>query len=287
MSTLIDCPSFASTKVDFVNFVVRGVSVVTLGDARGHDLEVDKTTLEQMLRCAKAKIQVPVKVDHKSGAGGVCGYLTNFQIDGNKMKADWYLLEAHPEAQQIMETASRMPRGVGLSVAFVSQDKGEYGKARCQELISVDYVVLPAANPDGLFSAKFPERPRLNAYRFKHDRNHDLAARVSRILFHERAALTRLVDSVGDNITIPVPFSDQAAQAQAAYNYSKKPLVRRVAKKVAKVAIGAGLGHWAGRHYGSRAGTLTGAVAGLLFSNASVRGNIRLSLNYSKRISHL
>lgn len=152
-------PPFVADKVDEENAVIRGVSIITGGlIARGHDLEVDSTTLKQMLLCAQTKEQVPVKVDHKSGAGAVCGFLTNFRIEGDKLKGDWHLLQSHPQKLQILETALRMPRGVGLSAAFLSPDKPERtekGKpaARCAELISVDYVTLPAANPNGMFSA--------------------------------------------------------------------------------------------------------------------------------------
>lgn len=147
-------------KVDKVNAVIRGVSVITGGlVARGHDLEVDDRTLEQIKLCADSRGQVPVKVDHKSGAAAVCGYLTNFHLLGNKLKADWHLLQSHPQKDQILETAEKMPSCVGLSAAFVGPDKPEKSKsgkqaARCTELLSVDYVALPAANPSGMFSAK-------------------------------------------------------------------------------------------------------------------------------------
>lgn len=160
MSTVRFSTSIASEHVDTVNGVIRGVSVITSGlIARGHDLEVDGVTLDQMQKCAESKGQVPVKVDHKSGAAAVCGYLCNFHRDDNKLKADWHLLKSHPQREQILEVAHRMPKGVGLSASFVSPENGERGKARCSELISVDYVTLPAANPDGMFSRKDVERP--------------------------------------------------------------------------------------------------------------------------------
>lgn len=152
--------NFTADKIDEINGVIRGVSVITSGlIARGHDLEVDDVTLEQMQKCADSKGQVPVKVDHKSGAAAICGYLCNFHKEEGKLKADWHLLETHPQRAQILETARRMPRGVGLSASFVSPEKGERTKsgknaARCEDLISVDYVTLPAANPDGMFAAQ-------------------------------------------------------------------------------------------------------------------------------------
>lgn len=148
-------PALSNSGVDTENALIRGVSVCTAGlVARGHDLAVDSTTLKQMLAAAEAKGQIPVKVDHKSGAASVCGFLENFRIEGQKLKADWHLLHTHPQTAQILEVAERMPSGVGLSASFLPPEKPEAGKARCGELLSVDYVTLPAANPTGLFSAR-------------------------------------------------------------------------------------------------------------------------------------
>lgn len=152
--------NFVADKVDSINGIIRGVSVMTSGlIARGHDLEVDSTTLEQVKTCAESKTQVPVKINHKSGAEAVCGFLTNFHLDGSKLKADWHLLKTHPQKDTILEVAERMPGGVGLSASFLPPAKAEKAKsgktaARCSELLSVDYVTLPAANPDGMFGAK-------------------------------------------------------------------------------------------------------------------------------------
>lgn len=146
--------------VDTANAVIRGVSVLTSGlVARGHALAVDSTTLSQMKAAAEAKGKVPVKVNHKSGAEAVCGYLDNFRTEGAKLKADWHLLKTHPQKDQILEVAKVMPSGVGLSASFLPPEKAEAGKARVAELLSVDYVTLPAANPDGLFSARI-DRPQ-------------------------------------------------------------------------------------------------------------------------------
>jgi len=150
-----------SSKVDSHNGIIHGVSIITAGiSARGHDLEVDGTTLRQMKSCADAMETVPVKWNHKSGADAVAGYLKNFRIEENKLKADWHLLKSHSQYSQAMEMAERMPGNVGLSAAFLGDDEIQrVGKdtkkfARCDELLSVDLVAQPAANPDGLFEAK-------------------------------------------------------------------------------------------------------------------------------------
>lgn len=173
--------------------VIEGVSVITSGvQAKGHNLEVDDTTLEQMLNLAQSKPggKVPVKWNHKTGADAVNGYFTNFRRIGNKLKADWHLLKSHSQYEQALELAERMPENVGFSASFMGlseladgrkvynpdeKTKSHYtieagGKrvpvkatekifARCEELISVDLVATPAANPDGMFSAGDVDSP--------------------------------------------------------------------------------------------------------------------------------
>ncbi len=141
-------------KIDKENGIIHGVSLITGGiKARGHDLEVDHTTLQQLFLCASKMGQVPVKWNHKTGADAVNGYVTNFWIDDDKLRGDWHLLQTHSQYQQALELAERMPKNIGLSAAFVPPEiltGRDVGKARCEELISVDLVAQPAANPGGL-----------------------------------------------------------------------------------------------------------------------------------------
>lgn len=149
------------SSIDPANGVIRNVAIITGGiKARGHDLEVDDTTLAQMFSCASSKGKVPVKWNHKTGADAVNGYLTNFSLDRSnpkhpKLRADWHLLQSHNQYAHAMEMAEKMPDGIGLSASFQGDAESRNGKkfARCTDLVSVDLVANPAANPDGLFSA--------------------------------------------------------------------------------------------------------------------------------------
>jgi hypothetical protein len=152
--------SFTADRIDKTNGVLRGVSLMTAGIvARGHSLVVDAKTLDQVKTCLESKGRVPVRINHKSGAENIVGFISDPFLEGSKLKGDLYLLSSHPQRDQILEVASRMPEGVGLSASFVAPDKpeaapGGMAAARCEELLGIDYVCLPAANPDGLFSAK-------------------------------------------------------------------------------------------------------------------------------------
>jgi len=150
-----------SGRVDREAGIIRGAAVITGGvTARGHDLEVDDTTLEQIVTCGNTKGRVQVKLNHKDPQAlqSICGYLEGFRREGNKVVADWHLLKSHEEFGALMERATRMPDCFGLSAAFAGPPKGEKRKdgkqaARCEELLAVDCVAMPAANPAGLFEA--------------------------------------------------------------------------------------------------------------------------------------
>lgn len=143
-------------RVEAANAVIHGVSIITCGvQAVGHELHVDGTTLDQMLSCAVAKGKVPVKYNHQSGVENVGGYLFNFRKKDNKLLADWQLMKAHKETPATLEKAQTMPECFGLSAAFMGKEAEKDGKkfARCTQLLAVDCVAQPAANPDGLFEA--------------------------------------------------------------------------------------------------------------------------------------
>jgi hypothetical protein len=150
-----------SGRVDRDAGIIRGAAVITGGvTARGHDLEVDDTTLEQIVTCGNTKGRVQVKLNHKDPQAlqSICGYLEGFRREGDKVVADWHLLKSHEEFDALMERATRMPDCFGLSAAFSGPPKGEKRKdgkqaARCEELLAVDCVAMPAANPAGLFEA--------------------------------------------------------------------------------------------------------------------------------------
>lgn len=142
--------------VDRTHSIVRGVSMITGSlEAKGHDLQVDDTTLKQIFECAKKLGKVPVKLDHGSGILNVNGHLAGFTREGNKVRANWQLLESHPNTAQMLEIAEKQPETVGLSVTFRGAPENKGGKkyARCTELVTCDLVPHPAANPDGMFAA--------------------------------------------------------------------------------------------------------------------------------------
>lgn len=139
--------------------IITNVSVATVGEARGHGVRIDPTTLQQIQAAAENSESVQVKVDHWSGFDGIVGNLRQFRIDGNHLRADLHLLENHPARDRILEMAEKMPGNFGLSIAYMgdSEEKDGVAFARITELLAVDLVDAPAANPDGLFASTSPE----------------------------------------------------------------------------------------------------------------------------------
>lgn len=143
------------TGATFIDGVLRGVSVITEGEAKGHGVYIDAESLRTVEACAKSHADgVQVKIDHGTGFGSIVGTLKNFRIEGPKLLADLHLLKSHDEYSKIVEIAEAMPGSVGLSISFSGTQEEIDGKtyARCLELYSVDFVDRPAANPSGLFS---------------------------------------------------------------------------------------------------------------------------------------
>ena len=142
------------------NMTLKGVSVLTTGMAKGHQLEIDGTTLEQVKNCAEQfKGGVKVNENHGAGIADIIGKLTNFRIDesGSKLLADLTFLKSRQDrAKYYMDLASEIPDAFGISISFSGESElngSNFDLARCSELYSADLVQHPASNPTGLFSA--------------------------------------------------------------------------------------------------------------------------------------
>ena len=143
--------------IDAAAATIKNVSVITVGEARGHGMQIDEKTLLQVKAAAETYSGgLKVKTDHYSGFNEIVGALKNFTIDGYQLRADLFLLKNHDATARIIEMAELMPDTFGLSISFSGEheEKGETVLARCSEIYSADLVDTPAANPTGLFSAK-------------------------------------------------------------------------------------------------------------------------------------
>ena len=135
--------------------IIEGVSIISVGEAKGHGLFVDDITLQEVKACAESFAGgVKVNLDHGAGIKDIVGFCDNFRIVGGKLVADLNLLETAEKRAYVLEIASRMPDTFGISIAFSGPVREKNGRsfASCTELYSADLVQTPAANPTGLFS---------------------------------------------------------------------------------------------------------------------------------------
>ena len=135
--------------------IIEGVSIISVGEAKGHGLFVDDITLQEVKACAESYAGgVKVNLDHGAGIRDIVGFCDNFRIIGEKLVADLNLLETAEKRAYVLEIAERMPDTFGISIAFSGPVREKDGRsfASCTELYSADLVQTPAANPTGLFS---------------------------------------------------------------------------------------------------------------------------------------
>jgi hypothetical protein len=135
--------------------IIEGVSVISVGEAKGHGLFVDAQTLREVKACAESYAGgVKVNLDHGAGIRDIVGFCDNFRIVGDKLVADLNLLQNAERRDYVLEIAEKLPDTFGISIAFSGPVREIDGKrfASCAELYSADLVQTPAANPTGLFS---------------------------------------------------------------------------------------------------------------------------------------
>jgi hypothetical protein len=150
------------SRVDEANRVIRRVSLISEGDAKGHKDEdgrqvvVDQTCLDQIFEFCQAAETVKVKIDHGSGVFSTAGYVDSFFREANRVTGNLHIYETEDEAPRIFEIARTNPRHMGISLEFVGNDEIEGKKclARCSEVMTAALVSDPAANRSLFFSQK-------------------------------------------------------------------------------------------------------------------------------------
>ena len=130
------------------------VSILTVGEAKGHDLLIDQTSLEQALAVAQTMKRIKVTMGHGAQVDGILGYIDSFVIKGDRLMGDLTLFST-TQAQFVQQLAKELPEGFGLSLTFsgVPDEVGGNRYARVSEIYDISVVSTPAANPAGMFSA--------------------------------------------------------------------------------------------------------------------------------------
>jgi hypothetical protein len=133
---------------------LNNVSILTIGEAKGHNLLIDQKSLEQALEVAKSMKRIKVTMGHGAPVTGILGYIDKFRIEGERLMGDLTLFNTN-EAQFVQHLAQVLPEGFGLSLTFSGVPEEVAGQrfARITEVYDCSVVSEPAANPAGMFSA--------------------------------------------------------------------------------------------------------------------------------------
>ena len=133
---------------------LSNVSILTIGEAKGHNLLIDQKSLEQALEVANSMKRIKVTMGHGAEVSGILGYIDGFRIEGERLMGDLTLFNTN-EAQFVQHLAQVLPEGFGLSLTFSGVPEEVAGSrfARVTEIYDISVVSTPAANPAGMFSA--------------------------------------------------------------------------------------------------------------------------------------
>jgi hypothetical protein len=133
---------------------LSNVSILTVGEAKGHNLLIDQISLEQALAVALSMKRIKVTMGHGAEVSGILGYIDGFKIEGDRLMGDLTLFNTN-EAQFVQHLANVLPEGFGLSLTFSGVPEQVAGDrfARVTEIYDISVVSTPAANPAGMFSA--------------------------------------------------------------------------------------------------------------------------------------
>jgi len=176
-----------SGTVDRKARVIRGYSVITAGEALGHDLWIDREFMQSVAAAGNSSPSgIKSRFAHpglsSDGIGSALGRSKNFSTNGPQVFADLHLLKAAEKSPQgdiagyTMDLAEEAPDLFAASIAFdfdpeaedqFMDDHTEKGSfhspdpdnaknlphVRLAALHASDFVDDAAANPGGLFSA--------------------------------------------------------------------------------------------------------------------------------------
>lgn len=208
--------------VDRAAGIIHGYSVITAGAALGHNMEIDQTTLDQVVTLGnQLSIGVKSRFDHPSASntsmGTFLGRTKNFRRVGDRVLGDLHLSDSAKEAPQgdlytyVLGLAERDPQAFGASIVF--EGKSEYrleedgtrskdkqgnplpALARVETLLASDVVDDPAANAGGLFSKEHSLAAKISAF-LNRWAQHDLIPQLQALMAIHRE------DSIMDTAAI-------------------------------------------------------------------------------------
>lgn len=175
--------------IDKEKGIIKGFAVISKGEAKGHDMQIDDTMLNQVVELGnKSIVGIKSRFGHPNmsndALGTHLGRIKNFTRDGDIVRADLTLDKSAfntPNGnlgQYVLDIAESDPAAFGASIVFsgksetVKNAKGEIqydaegnviNLARCEKLYAGDIVDEPAAN-SGFFSESVQPSAEITAF---------------------------------------------------------------------------------------------------------------------------
>lgn len=162
-------------EVDVEKGIISGVSIITRGPAIGHDFDVDDIMLAQVAKAinlhlngVKSRLTHPEKTFDVDPIQVMLGRVKSARVDGNKVRGDMYFGSYSADSpsgdlrKYLLGIATEDPEVIGLSIVFIPDDyeqrKDENDQSlppagRVKDVLAVDFVGDPGANPGGLLSS--------------------------------------------------------------------------------------------------------------------------------------
>jgi len=164
-------------NVDTENGLLGNVAFITEGEAIGHPFFVDAEMVRQVVEAVNGDALIKSRFTHpewgKDTMLTLVGEATNARIAGKQVRGDIDFLSSASNLPglgdvqgHLFSIASEKPEMVGLSIHFtpdwpemdrIAQETGGLPPGRLRNLIAVDFVGDPGANPNGLLSR--PDAP--------------------------------------------------------------------------------------------------------------------------------
>lgn len=171
-ATLRASAAFSTVTVDEAEGIIRNAAVMTVGPAKGYGFQLDTESLNTLLSAINAKGgSVKVRFRHPTDInaedlGTDVAILRNVRIEGDSVRGDVHLADHADDMpyvgnarKYLLSKARNDPTGFGLSaviafdpVEIIKPDGTKAVAARIKDVVAVDFVGDPAANPNGLLS---------------------------------------------------------------------------------------------------------------------------------------
>ena len=126
--------NISESKIDKESGKMFGVSLISVGEALGHELFVDDDSLDTILTAIDGE-KIPAYITHRGALfedrlTREIGMFTNFRTEGDRLMADFEAFDSFREDDarkynRLFEMAEKMPERFGLSIVFSATQLGQ------------------------------------------------------------------------------------------------------------------------------------------------------------------